>query len=122
MSQVLKPYKGYIGQIEPDVATKMISGQVINLRDTIAFEGKTVDEAEESFHRSIDAYIAFCEKHHLDPEKSFAGNIPFRTTPELHRLIFTASRLAKRSMNAWMEGVLAEAAKKAIEASPRMLV
>jgi predicted HicB family RNase H-like nuclease len=39
---------------------------------------------------------------------------PFRTTPERHRKIFLAAKLAGKSINAWMDDTLAEAAERAL--------
>jgi hypothetical protein len=43
--------------------------------------------------------------------KNFSGKLPFRTQPEVHESIFLASKRAGKSINAWMEEVLREAAK-----------
>jgi hypothetical protein len=47
-----------------------------------------------------------------EPSKTFSGKLPFRTKPEIHEDIFFASKQAGKSINAWMEDVLSEAAKQ----------
>ena len=43
-------YKGYIGVVEFDDKAKIFHGDVINTRDVITFQGKTVDDIENAFH------------------------------------------------------------------------
>jgi hypothetical protein len=47
-----------------------------------------------------------------DSSKTFSGKLPFRTKPEIHEDIFFAAKQAGKSINAWMEDVLKEAAKQ----------
>jgi hypothetical protein len=47
-----------------------------------------------------------------EPSRIFSGKLPFRTQPEIHESIFLASKKAGRSINAWMEDILREAAAK----------
>jgi predicted HicB family RNase H-like nuclease len=36
--------KGYIGKVEIDDEAEILHGEVINLRDVVTFEGRTVEE------------------------------------------------------------------------------
>ena len=62
-------YKGYIGKSEYDVAYKTYLGSVINIKTVITFQGKTADELESEFHKSIDDYLEWCKKDGIEPEK-----------------------------------------------------
>ena len=115
MNKVLGPYKGYVAQMDIDVDANLLYGRVIDLKDMITFQGSTVKEAIQSFHDSVDAYLAFCLEHGESPEKPFSGQIPFRTKPEHHRKILIAARLMQKSINAWMDDVLTSAAEKVIQ-------
>ena len=53
-------YKGYLGTVEYDSQAKIFHGDVINTRDVITFQGKTVDEIEKAFEDSINDYIVWC--------------------------------------------------------------
>jgi len=55
-------YKGYVGIVEYDGKAKIFHGEVVNTRDVITFQGKTVDEIEKAFQESIDDYISWCEQ------------------------------------------------------------
>jgi hypothetical protein len=50
------------------------------------------------------------------PSKNFSGKLPFRTTPDIHEDIFFAAKQSGKSINAWMEEILKEAAKQKREA------
>ena len=109
---------GYVAQIGFDGRAEVFFGKVIGTRDVITFRGKSVDELKQAFRDSIKAYRDLSEKRGKEPEKSFSGKIPFRTTPEVHQSIYKAAQLEKKSVNAWMNKVLAEVAQRTLE-SPR---
>jgi predicted HicB family RNase H-like nuclease/tetrahydromethanopterin S-methyltransferase subunit B len=116
MTSTMK-YKGYTGRVEFDAEDNLLFGEVIGLRDIITFQGTTVEEIVKAFHKSVDTYLDFCKEQEQEPEKPFAGKIPFRTTPEIHYRIYMAAKLANKSINAWMNEVLAEIAQRAMAAS-----
>jgi predicted HicB family RNase H-like nuclease len=104
-------YKGYLGKVELDEEAGLFHGEVINVRDVITFEGKTVAEVREAFRDSIEDYLAFCAERGEDPERPFSGTFVVRTTPELHRELYTQARLADKSLNRWINEVLTQAAQ-----------
>jgi predicted HicB family RNase H-like nuclease len=59
--RVLK-YKGYTGHVEFDDESGIFHGEVLDLRDVITFQGKTVEGIEKAFRDSIDDYLAFCKE------------------------------------------------------------
>lgn len=109
-------YKGYTAQVEIDPDANIICGRVLDIKDVITFKGKTVEEARQAFQDSVDDYLEWCEELGEEPDKPFSGKLPFRTTPEHHRKIFIAATKAGKSINAWMDEVLTEAADQTIHA------
>jgi predicted HicB family RNase H-like nuclease len=107
-------YKGYTASLEIDLEAGIIFGRVLDINDVVTFKGKTVEEARQEFHESVDDYLAFCEDLGEEPDKPFSGKLPFRTTPENHRKIFLAASKAGKSINAWMDEVISSAADKVI--------
>jgi len=105
-------YKGYTGQIEIDLESGMLCGRVIDIKDVVTFKGITVEEARRAFEESVDDYLEFCKDLGEEPDKPFSGKLPFRTSPEHHRKIFIAAKKAGKSINAWMDETLAEAADR----------
>jgi predicted HicB family RNase H-like nuclease len=99
-------YKGYIGKVEVDDEAEILHGEVINLRDVITFEGRTVEELRQAFQDSVDDYLAFCAERGEEPEKPFSGKFVVRMTPELHRKVYTKAKLADKSLNNWVNEML----------------
>lgn len=105
-------YGNYIAKPEVDAEEGVLHGRVLNISDVVCFQGKTVKEAEQEFRKAVDAYIATCREKGKEPAKPFSGKLPFRTTPEIHRDIYIASTRVDKSINAWMEDVLSQAARQ----------
>lgn len=110
-------YGNYIAKLEVDADAGILYGRVLNISDVVVFQGTTVKEAEEAFYRAVDAYIESCREQGKEPDKPFSGKLPFRTTPEIHRDIYIAATRADKSINAWMEEVLSEAARQSERSS-----
>lgn len=109
-------YKGYTGQVEVDVEAGILFGEVLEIYDVVTFQGKTVEEARQEFQNSVDDYLEFCAKLGRQPDKPFSGRLPYRTNSDTHRKIFIAAKKAGKSINAWMDEVLQDAADKFINA------
>jgi predicted HicB family RNase H-like nuclease len=95
-------YKGYIGKVEFDDEAGIFHGEVIDTRDVITFQGKSVAELKSAFQESIDDYLAFCKQRGEEPNKPFSGQFVTRIPPELHRQVNLAASIAGKSLNAWV--------------------
>lgn len=104
-------HKGYIGKVEFDDESGVFHGEVINLRDVVTFEGKTVSELRKAFHGSVDDYLAFCAERNEPPEKSHSGRFVVRVDPSLHKMIAAHAKVENKSLNAWVHEVLENAVK-----------
>ena len=103
-------YKGYTGHFVVDIEAGLIFGRLIGIGDVVTFKGTNVAEATQAFRESVDDYLDFLKEFgHHEPHKKFSGNLPFRTTPERHRQIYLAATKAGKSINGWMNEVLAQA-------------
>lgn len=112
-------YQGYTAEINVDVDARLLRGQVLDIKDTITFEGKDVDEAIREFQKSVDDYIAFCKELGQEPDKPFSGRLLFRTSPDIHRSIYLAAKRANKSINAWIEDTVKVIARQELnEHSP----
>ncbi len=96
-------YKDYIGHVTFDADAEIFHGEVINTRDVLTFQGKSVAELKQAFIDSIDDYLAFCKKRGEVPERPFSGKFNLRLDPELHRQAYIAAKQAHMSLNAWVE-------------------
>jgi len=95
-------YKGYEAVAEFDEDASIFSGQVINTRDVITFQGASVKELKKAFQDSIDDYLEFCSKRKEDPEKPFSGTLSLRLPPETHRRIALEARRRNKSLNSYI--------------------
>lgn len=107
-------YKGYTGSLEVDTEAGIIFGRVLDIRDVVTFKGHTPAEAVQAFHDSVDDYLEFCQELGESPNKPFSGKLPFRTTPERHRMVCLAASKMGKSINAWMDDVLTRAAQETL--------
>ena len=95
-------YRGYAGQVEFDDETGIFHGEVLDLRDVITFQGKSVDEIERAFRESVDDYLAFCEERGEEPDKAFSGRLMLRLPPDVHRKAYVRARREGKSLNQWI--------------------
>jgi predicted HicB family RNase H-like nuclease len=98
-------YQGYIGKVEFDDEASIFHGEVINTRDVITFQGKSVAELKKAFRESVDDYLAFCAERGEEPDKPFSGQFVARVSPDLHRRASLAASVAGwrgKSLNAWV--------------------
>ncbi|MBW1795994.1 MAG: type II toxin-antitoxin system HicB family antitoxin [Deltaproteobacteria bacterium] len=106
-------YKGYLSRIEFDDEANIFHGEVINIRDVITFQGKSVDELHKAFEDSVEDYLAFCAERGQEPDKPFSGRLAVRLSPEQHRKIILAAEKAGKDIDMWVAEVLAQAASRA---------
>ena len=102
-------YKGYAGHVEFDDETGIFHGEVLDLRDVITFQGKSVEEIERAFRESVDDYLEFCEERHEEPDKPFSGRLMVRLPPEVHRKAYLSARREGKSLNQWIAEKLQKA-------------
>ena len=95
-------YKGYNAVVTYDNDMGILHGEVIDTRDTITFQARSVDELHDAFKSSVDGYLEFCEEKGREPEKPFSGRIALRLDPETHRAIVGAARTTGKSLNTWI--------------------
>lgn len=101
----------YHGLVDVDLTNGILYGHVVNIPGAITFQSESIGEIEKEFHRSVEDYLEFCEEVGEAPARPYSGQLLLRTTPEIHRNIYTAARINDSSMNEWMTNVLAEAAE-----------
>lgn len=95
-------YKGYTGHVEYDDEAGIFHGEVLDVRDVITFQGKSVEEIEQAFRESIDDYLDFCEQRGEEPDKPFSGRLMLRLPPHLHRKVYLNAVREGKSLNQWI--------------------
>ena len=107
-SKMLK-YKGYTGYVEFDDEAELLHGEVLDTRDVITFQGKTVEEVTKAFRESIDDYLEFCTKRNEKPEKPFSGKFVVRLPSELHHRAYIKAMEQGKSLNQFVVDSLEKA-------------
>jgi predicted HicB family RNase H-like nuclease len=102
-------FKGYQAVISYDEEAELFHGEVVDLRDVITFQGKSVKELKKAFADSVVDYLAFCKQRGEEPEKPFSGQFVVRVDPPLHRAVVNAARGAGVSLNKWVASALERA-------------
>jgi len=113
-------HRGYEATVAYDKEAELFHGEVLNLRDVITFQGKSVAELKTALAESVEDYLAFCRERGEAPEKPYSGQFMVRIEPPLHRALVTAAKRSGLSLNKWVSGVLERAASgPPLSKSPR---
>ena len=93
-------YKGYTGVFEYDAEIDTFAGYVVDLRDEIYFEGRSVDELKASMRNAVDHYLDVCEARGEDPARPYSGQLRIRMDSELHQRAAVRAAACGLSLNA----------------------
>ena len=92
-------HKGYRGHVEFDAQAGIFQGEILDTRDVVTFQGKTVNEIKRAFRDSVEDYLEFCAERGEEPDKPFSGRLMVRLSPELHRRLYIEAREQGKSLN-----------------------
>ena len=109
----LMNYKGYVASTEIDVEDNLIFGEVIGLRDTVTFQGRTVEEAVRAFHESVDLYLFTCQEQGLEPDQPRSVSMTIRIDQQVHRALLDLAAEQGRSLDQLVDQVLTEGTARA---------
>ncbi len=102
-------HDGYVATIELDEEAGLFHGEVINTRDVLTFQGRTLEELKAAFADTIADYVEWCRERGKLPERPYSGNFTVRLSPELHRRIAAAAAREGKSVNAFIAQTLERA-------------
>lgn len=113
-------YKGYLAHIAFDEQANLFHGEVINIRDVVTFQGRSVDELRQAFADSVEDYLAFCTERGEAPDQPFTGRLTVRLSPEQHRQVILAAEKAGKDVAQWvieaLEQVVAHSVRDEVRA------
>ena len=69
-------YKGYEAVVEYDEDAEIFHGEVMNTRDVITFQGRSVDDLKAALAESVEDYLACCRERGEKPEKPTVRQLP----------------------------------------------
>jgi predicted HicB family RNase H-like nuclease len=101
-------HEGYVATIELDEGQGIFHGEVVNTRDVLTFQGRTLDELRAAFADTVEDYVTWCRERAKEPERPYSGNFTVRVSPELHRHVATAAARAGKSVNAFVAQALGQ--------------
>ncbi len=110
MNNVMR-YKGYFARVQYSEEDNCFLGKIEGIRDSITFEGRTVDELRKDFEGAIDDYIEWCKEDGVEPQKQYSGSFNIRIDPELHRQASLLSKIKDMSLNQLVEKAIAKEVK-----------
>lgn len=88
-------YKGYSAKVRYSKTDKCYCGWIEGLeKDSISFEGDTIEELEKDFRDAIDHYLECCKNTNTEPDKQCSEAYEFKAGAELHA---DAKRVAKNN-------------------------
>lgn len=99
-------HKGYIATLEIDAEAGLFHGEVINTRDVLTFQGRTLDELRTAFAATIADYEEWRRERGKELEKPYSGTLTLRMPPELHRRVASAAAQAGKSLNSFVNETL----------------
>jgi predicted HicB family RNase H-like nuclease len=99
-------HDGYVARVELDEEAGLFHGEVVNTRDVLTFQGRTLDELKTAFADTIADYVDWCRERGKEPERPYSGNFTLRVSPELHRRIAAAAAREGKSVNAYVVSAL----------------
>jgi predicted HicB family RNase H-like nuclease len=99
-------YKGYVASVCYESDAHCFHGIVVNISDTVHFEGTSVDELEKAFRDSVDEYIDFCHRQGEEPEQPEAAEFRLHLDPTLRREAALAAALEGEKLDTFIANSL----------------
>jgi predicted HicB family RNase H-like nuclease len=99
-------HDGYVANVELDEQAGLFHGEVINTRDVLTFQGRTLEDLKAAFADTIADYVDWCRDRGKEPERPYSGHFTVRVSPELHRRIAAAAARDGKSVNAFIASAL----------------
>lgn len=104
-------YKNYEAVVRYDEDEQVFFGEVVNTRDVLTFQGKSVTELKREMKASVEEYLEFCKKRKEDPDRPFSGNFVLRISPQLHSRLYSKAKASGLSLNSYVEQQLESSIK-----------
>lgn len=102
-------YKGFIGSVRFSEDDGVFFGEIEGIDGLVTFEGGSIKELTDDFHKAVDDYLAFCKEHGLPAKKSYSGTLNIRISPATHNSIADFAAAEGITINAFIKRALEKA-------------
>lgn len=102
-------YQGFIGSVHYSDVEGVFSGKIEGIDSLITFEGASIQELTEEFHKAVEDYLAFCKEQGISPKKSYTGTLNIRISPATHNAIADYAAESGITINAFIKRALERA-------------
>lgn len=100
-------YKGYSGTVEYSEEDNCLYGKTIGMnKNSITYEGKTVEELKTDFESGIDLYLESCIERGIKPQKPYSGSLNIRIPSEVHSRLALKAQMTGKSINSIIKELL----------------
>ena len=100
-------YKGYLGSVEYSAADNCLVGKVLGMnKDSITYEGNTIDELRSDFEAGIESYLEGCKELGIEPRKAYSGVLNIRIPQEIHARIALLAQETGTTINGYIRNAL----------------
>ena len=94
-------YKGYTGSVEFSASDDCLHGKVLGMtKDSITYEGETVNDLKNDFQNAVDSYIEGCQELGVSPRKPYRGVLNIRIPSEIHEKVALLAMQQGMTVNA----------------------
>ena len=107
-------YKGYIGSVSFSENDGVFYGKIEGIDGIVRFEGSSIQELTDAFHKSVDDYLQLCKKQGIAPKKSYSGTLNIRISPATHNSIADYAAEAGITINAFIKRALEKAVENPV--------
>ena len=102
-------YKGYTGCVEFSAADNCLHGKVLGMtKDSITYEGETVNELKTDFQNAVDSYIEGCQDLGIAPRKPYSGVLNIRIPSEIHEKVALLAMQQGMTVNALIRDAITQ--------------
>ena len=102
-------YKGFIGSVHYSEVDGVFSGRIEGIDGLVTFEGASIQELTEEFHKAVEDYLIFCREQGISPRKSYTGTLNIRISPATHNAIADYAAESGITINAFIKRALEKA-------------
>jgi len=115
MKNNLMKYKNYRAKVYYDCEDKIFVGEIIGIKDILAFHSENSKDLENQFHDCVDNYLDWCKEIGKAPDREYTGSFSVRVEPEEQRVASICAAAKDISLNQYFGEALSEHNKKLVE-------